>query len=386
MSLTLADQPTKTRSVPDPAGTARRFEMLPVNGDGAIHTTPGARGQGSALSPAGLTELISSIARHGVLQPLLVEEIAVDGAISRRLVAGERRLRACRIGVIDNPDNPHFQRVPAVVVTGPLSPDERCAWSISENLSREDLPPGRLAAALLNARAELLLGEIRSAGITAPQIPTEDPVARWGAVEKFRAEHAPQLCAPWAAVLRELGISFGPRKARLLVAAFKALPAEVSSDMDAHQVALVTRTKLVKAAAGQGEFAEEIWAAVKGMGRPELLAATSSAISRGKQLNEALSEADAIHAAANEARRLANAPAREHVTGDQPEPSASMPSADPAGVNGGEPRPPIDGEDAMRELRALVEQLERGAVLERYTVGSLQLLVDRLQRALGECR
>lgn len=73
-----------------------------------------------------LAELADSIAKHGVIQPLLVRPMP-DG--SYQLVAGERRWRASRMAGLTE--------VPVVVKE--LSDDEAMALSLIENLQREDL-------------------------------------------------------------------------------------------------------------------------------------------------------------------------------------------------------------------------------------------------------
>ena len=73
-----------------------------------------------------LAELADSIAKHGVIQPLLVRPMP-DG--SYQLVAGERRWRASRMAGL--PEVP--------VVIKELSDDEAMALALIENLQREDL-------------------------------------------------------------------------------------------------------------------------------------------------------------------------------------------------------------------------------------------------------
>ena len=74
-----------------------------------------------------LDELAASIAEHGVLQPILVNETP-DGYV---LVAGERRLRASqRAGL---------ERIPAVVRS--VAVREQLALALVENLQRTDLSP-----------------------------------------------------------------------------------------------------------------------------------------------------------------------------------------------------------------------------------------------------
>ena len=79
-----------------------------------------------------LRELADSIARHGVLQPLLVRPLP-DGGY--QLVAGERRWRACRMaGVTDVP-----------VVIREMNDSEMMQISMLENLQRDNRNPGEEA-------------------------------------------------------------------------------------------------------------------------------------------------------------------------------------------------------------------------------------------------
>ena len=72
-----------------------------------------------------LKELTESIAAHGILQPLLVQEEAGN----YRLIAGERRLRAAK--------EAGLPKVPCVLTK--KSPEEAAKLSLIENLQREDL-------------------------------------------------------------------------------------------------------------------------------------------------------------------------------------------------------------------------------------------------------
>ena len=75
-----------------------------------------------------LNELASSIAEHGVLQPLIVRPTP-DGGY--QLVAGERRWRAARIAGLTE--------VPVIVKT--LTDSEVSVIALIENLQRENLNP-----------------------------------------------------------------------------------------------------------------------------------------------------------------------------------------------------------------------------------------------------
>jgi ParB family chromosome partitioning protein len=82
-----------------------------------------------------LEELASSIRAQGVVQPIVVREVA-DGEYE--LIAGERRWRAAQLASLD--------RIPAVVRQ---VPDEAAvAMALIENIQREDLNPLEEATAL----------------------------------------------------------------------------------------------------------------------------------------------------------------------------------------------------------------------------------------------
>jgi len=104
-----------------------------------------------------IRELADSIREHGLLQPVLVR--AVDGVY--QLVAGERRLRACRqLGL---------EEIPATVRDVP--DEQMLEIALVENLQREDLNPIEKAEAyrryveelgLTHEQAAVRLGKERS--------------------------------------------------------------------------------------------------------------------------------------------------------------------------------------------------------------------------------
>jgi ParB family chromosome partitioning protein len=79
------------------------------------------------VAHANLEALATSIADHGVLQPILVTE-TLDGY---RIVAGERRVQAARLAGL--------QRIPAVIRQ--LADREQLELALVENVQREDLNP-----------------------------------------------------------------------------------------------------------------------------------------------------------------------------------------------------------------------------------------------------
>jgi len=77
-----------------------------------------------------LDGLAASIALHGVLQPVVVE----PGEEGRYILQiGKRRLAASKIAGLD--------KVPAIILDGPLGSEESLAMRLVENIHREDLDP-----------------------------------------------------------------------------------------------------------------------------------------------------------------------------------------------------------------------------------------------------
>ncbi len=123
---------------------------------------PNPRQPRRAVEGGELGGLVTSIRRHGVLQPLIVTR---DAAVTGRfvLVAGERRWRAAqRAGLAE---------VPVTIVTA----DEaaRLELALVENLQREDLPPLDRARAYRALMQELDLSQTevaRRLGMSRPAV------------------------------------------------------------------------------------------------------------------------------------------------------------------------------------------------------------------------
>ncbi|MCC7078879.1 MAG: ParB N-terminal domain-containing protein [Acidimicrobiia bacterium] len=352
----------------------RRYELLPVTGPDAAFTEPQARGPAESMAPASLEDLVSNIGQVGVLQPILVEELP-NG--DRRIIAGERRMRACRFGALAQPGNPHFQSIPAVVCPGPLAEEEWRVWQLAENLAREDLQPGELAAALLFERCALLTQRLLDAGTDVPGSirHLEDPVERFAALDRLRRDHRlHQTGAPWADVLRRLGLALSPTKAERVVRAFRQLPGEISADMDAHKIALTTRLGFCDLHSGQAEAAEGIWEAVKARNRTDLLA---------RAVDEQRSHP---HIDAEKAVDLA---AEYHVDADERRTATCRANRHGQGVDPGCPGVSDEVVDAAtRALHALLKELRSGRRPSTYLAGSLRLhareLLDLLDTGTRE--
>ncbi len=81
----------------------RRFELLPLRGAGAVFTQVQARGPGESTAPAELADLISSIREIGLLQPVLVEELADEsggGGAGRHHLVAQNPLAYARHGAL----------------------------------------------------------------------------------------------------------------------------------------------------------------------------------------------------------------------------------------------------------------------------------------------
>ena len=107
-----------------------------------------------------LEDLVSSIQRHGVMQPLVVTRRS-DGRYE--LIAGERRLRASKIAGLET--------VPAIVRTA--SEQEKLELALIENVQREDLNPVEEARAYIRLQDEFNLTQddiARRVGKSRPQV------------------------------------------------------------------------------------------------------------------------------------------------------------------------------------------------------------------------
>lgn len=121
------------------------FKIIPLV---EIEASPNnTRGQ---IDEGSLTDLAASIRKHGVLQAILVREIAAPkaGKAKYQVVAGERRFRAAHLAGLEE--------IPAQVRT--MTDDEALGAQIVENLQREDVHPLDEADGFLRLKEEMKLG------------------------------------------------------------------------------------------------------------------------------------------------------------------------------------------------------------------------------------
>ena len=201
----------------------------------------GTSGSGD-LSLSSIADLVSSIARHGQLQPCVVYAVP-DGGY--QLIVGERRLRAFRWGASNKV--PGFEKIQVLVLPEePSGPDVR-RWQLVENLARNDLSDGDLAQALMYVRCGLLeerLTETETAA-DAELLPSDDPVARWKKLSGL-ARRAGVAAPEWKEVISDLGLGITESKAVRVVAAFRKLPKSVTAELDAGDVSTAARMRIAK--------------------------------------------------------------------------------------------------------------------------------------------
>ena len=122
------------------------------------HLMPGKFQPRKIFNAAELSELASSIAVHGLLQPIIVREVTQD---NYEIISGERRWRAAKIA--------ELKQVPVVVVN--ISDQKALAFGIIENIQRQDLNPIEEAFSikrlidefeLTHAKVSALLGKSRA--------------------------------------------------------------------------------------------------------------------------------------------------------------------------------------------------------------------------------
>ena len=118
LSALLGDPPVKEASGREKSGPGLR--TIPV-----ADVRPNPEQPRKAFEEEAIAELAESIARHGVLQPILVR--AVDGGFE--IIAGERRWRAAQ--------RAQFHEMPAIVRTDDES--SRAELALIENVQRQDL-------------------------------------------------------------------------------------------------------------------------------------------------------------------------------------------------------------------------------------------------------
>jgi ParB family chromosome partitioning protein len=89
------------------------------------------------MAPEELEELAASIREHGLIQPLIVSQVADTEAQRYQLIAGERRLEAAKLAGLAK----------VAVVIREATPQEMLELALVENIQRADLNPLEQATA-----------------------------------------------------------------------------------------------------------------------------------------------------------------------------------------------------------------------------------------------
>lgn len=97
--------------------------------------SPGRFQPRKEFEPLALKELSNSIAREGILQPIVVRECGRD---EYEIIAGERRWRAAQMAGL--------QQIPVIICN--VSDESALAFGLIENIQRQDLNPIEEATAL----------------------------------------------------------------------------------------------------------------------------------------------------------------------------------------------------------------------------------------------
>ena len=142
---------------------------------------------------AELDELVASVSRQGILQPLLVAP-ATDPAADRPyvLIAGERRLRAARKAGLPT--------VPCAIRDA--GPEQLLEWSLVENIQRSDLNPIE--------RARAYRGYMDRFGLTQAELASRTGDSRPTVANYLRLL---DLCDLVQQLLLDRGLTFGHARA-----------------------------------------------------------------------------------------------------------------------------------------------------------------------------
>jgi ParB/RepB/Spo0J family partition protein len=178
-----------------------------------------------------LEALADSIEALGLLHPLVVEK--VDDRY--RLIAGERRLRALRIGRETGRRHDHFVAPPVLVRADRVPDPTRRLLQLAENLARADLRPVEVARGLQGARQALELERLLEA---VAQIGRDDETSRRDPEELRRdltrslqraGVSVPRIT--WEDVLHRVGMRMDPARRKAYLRLLR-LPDDVLDDID----------------------------------------------------------------------------------------------------------------------------------------------------------
>jgi len=249
-----------------------------------------------------LEALAESIEALGLVHPIVVEQL---GAGRYRVIAGERRLRALRIGRETRRRHPHFTDPPALVFPDPVPEATRRLFQLAENLARRDLRPVEVARGLQAARVALeierFLEAATSSGLAVEGFDQDPQRLReqlWQALTDAGVD-LPRVT--WTEVLGRVGMRMdaAQRKAylRLLRLPDDVLDAIDEAGLSAHAAGAVARLE------GQ-ELQRGVLAEAAARGAPRAVARAAAALEDDPELTpgEAVDLALQVHREADAAR------------------------------------------------------------------------------------
>jgi ParB/RepB/Spo0J family partition protein len=128
----------------------------------------------SHMDPHELNNLVESIRQHGLIEPVLVQALPKSRGYRYRLIAGFRRVTACRLVPLTI--------IPARVIEGALEETEVQQLQLTENLHRESMTIHDIVASI---------EALRAAGLTQQQVADPELQPRQGAhLSAVRHGHA----------------------------------------------------------------------------------------------------------------------------------------------------------------------------------------------------
>lgn len=314
------------------------------------------------FDPAGLRDLMGSIASVGLIEPLVV----TPGTGGRwRLVAGERRLRAIRMGIEAHPENPHFRLVPVLVRPEPPGELERIRMQLDENRVRENLTPGEIAGAYRAAKLVLEVQEAEKYLAALKALPDSydpgAPIAKRRSVlaKAMRAKRQAWPNASWTEVFAALG---QPADRRVL--AILRISDDVLARCDKLGLTKSAAASLAELSKWEDQMA--VLDAVAAVGDPSLV----SPVVEQMLADPSLDARGALNAVLDMRQAVREAGTRRAVPNGQ----AVL------------PKPPCPGTEFARIAAALRDAIAMVGTyaLTEYQAGSVRLLATRLLTALGE--
>lgn len=211
--ISQSQQDVNPQQLPEQAD--KELRSLPIE-----FLRPGQYQPRKSMAPEALEELAASIARHGIMQPVVARRVGND---QYEIIAGERRWRAAQQAGLD--------RVP--VILRDVSDEDCLALSLIENIQREDLNALEEAVALARLQQEF--------GLTQQQIADAVGRSRVAVANLLRLLNLQPEVQQW---LRDGEIEAG--HAKVLLAADGELQVRLAKEVMAKRLSVRQTEQLLK--------------------------------------------------------------------------------------------------------------------------------------------